>query len=70
LLKDIPVILLTGAGIGTDRDSPLERRFPGKYGAAAFLSKPVDLDALLGALSEHIEIDPEVWRTASKLRRR
>lgn len=70
LLKDIPVIMLTGARIGNDRDFALERRFLGEYGAAAFLSKPVDLDVLLNALSEHIAIDPEVWRTASKLRRR
>ncbi len=70
LLKDIPVILLTGASAGMNRDFALERRFLGEYGAAAFLSKPVDLDVLLGALSEHIAIDPEVRRTASKLRRR
>jgi CheY-like chemotaxis protein len=70
LLKDIPVIVLTGESGRTSRDFALERRFLGEYGAAAFLSKPVDLDILLGALSEHIAIDPEVWRTASKLRRR
>jgi len=70
ILRDIPVILLTGASAGMSRDFALERRFLGECGAAAFLSKPVDLDVLLGALSEHIEIDPEVWRTASKLRRR
>ena len=70
ILNDIPVILLTGASAGMSRDFALERRFLGEYGAAAFLSKPVDLDVLLGALSEHIEIDPEVRRTASKLRRR
>ena len=60
LLKDIPVIMLTGARIGNDRDFALERRFLGEYRAAAFLSKPVDLDVLLDALSEHIAIDPEV----------
>jgi CheY-like chemotaxis protein len=70
LLKDIPVIMLTGARIGNDRDFALERRFLGEYKAAAFLSKPVDLDVLLGALSEHIAIDPEVVRNAAKLRRR
>lgn len=70
MLKDIPVIMLTGARIGNDRDFALERRFLGEYGAAAFLQKPVELDVLLNALSEHIIIDPEVWRTASKMRRR
>jgi CheY-like chemotaxis protein len=70
LLKDVPVIMLTGARIGNDRDFALERRFLGEYRAAAFLSKPVELDVLLGALSEHIDIDPDVLRTATKLRRR
>ena len=70
LLKDIPVIMLTGASVGVNRDFALERRFRGEYGAAAFLSKPVDLDVLLGALAEHIAIDPEVLRNAAKLRRR
>jgi CheY-like chemotaxis protein len=70
LLKDIPVIMLTGASGGNSRDFALERRFLGEYGASAFLSKPVDLDVLLDALAEHIAIDPEVRRTASKLRRR
>jgi len=70
LLKDIPVIMLTGARIGNDRDFALERRFLGEYKAAAFLAKPVELDVLLGALAEHIAIDPEVWRTAARLRRR
>jgi len=70
LLKDIPVILMTGASAGMSRDFALERRFLGEYGASAFLSKPVDLDVLLDALAEHIAIDPEVRRTASKLRRR
>ncbi|HUL08183.1 MAG TPA: response regulator [Candidatus Acidoferrum sp.] len=70
MLKDIPVIMLTGARIGNDRDFALERRFLGEYRAAAFLSKPVDLDVLLGVLSDHIAIDPEVARNAAKLRRR
>lgn len=69
-LKDVPVIMLTGASAGVNRDFALERRFRGEYGAAAFLSKPVDLDILLGALAEHIPIDPEVLRSAAKLRRR
>jgi len=70
LLKDIPVIMLTGASAGMNRDFALERRFRGEYGAAAFLSKPVDLDVLLGALAEHIAIDADVLRNAAKLRRR
>lgn len=70
LLKDIPVIMLTGARIGNDRDFALERRFLGEYRAAAFLSKPVEFDVLLGALAEHVAIDPEILSSASRLRRR
>ena len=69
-LRAMPVIVLTSASAGLKRDFALERRFLGEYGAAAFLQKPVELDVLLNALSEHILIDPEVWRTASKMRRR
>jgi CheY-like chemotaxis protein len=70
MLKDIPVFLLTGAAGGMKRDFALERRFLGEHRCAAFLSKPVDFDALMDALSRHIEIDPAVWRQAAKLRRR
>ncbi|MGH6927836.1 MAG: response regulator, partial [Dongiaceae bacterium] len=49
-LKAIPVIVLTGASGGTNRDYALERRFLGEYGVSAFLSKPLKFEALLEAL--------------------
>lgn len=69
-LKAIPVIVLTGASGGTNRDYALERRFLGEYGVSAFLSKPLKFEALLEALARHIEIDATVWRKASALRQR
>jgi CheY-like chemotaxis protein len=69
-LKAIPVIVLTSASGGTNRDYALERRFLGEYGVSAFLSKPLKFEALLEALSRHIELDAAVWRTASALRQR
>ena len=70
LLRDIPVILLTGAGgSGLTRDHALQRRFLGEYGAAAFLTKPVDFGALLETLARYIPVDAEVWRQAAKMRR-
>lgn len=70
MLRDIPIMLLTGASGGAKRDFALERRFLGEYGVAAFLSKPLDFAALIEALSRHIRIDPEVWRQAASMRRK
>lgn len=69
-LQDIPIILLTGASAGGRRDYALERRFLGEYRVSAFLGKPVDIDALLDAVSRHVPIDPEVRKQASSMRRR
>jgi CheY-like chemotaxis protein len=69
-LKAIPVIVLTGASGGTNRDYALERRFLGEYGVSAFLSKPLKFEALLEALSRHIDFDATVWQKASALRQR
>jgi CheY-like chemotaxis protein len=69
-LKAIPVIVLTGASGGTNRDYALERRFLGEYGVSAFLSKPLKFEALLEALSRHIDLDATVWQKASALRQR
>jgi CheY-like chemotaxis protein len=68
LLRDMPVIVLTGVGGGTTRDYALERRFLGEHRATAFMTKPVDFGALLEILSRYIPIDSEVWRKAAKLR--
>jgi CheY-like chemotaxis protein len=69
-LKAISVIVLTGASGGTNRDYALERRFLGEYGVSAFLSKPLKFEALLEALSRHIDFDATVWQKASALRQR
>jgi CheY-like chemotaxis protein len=69
-LKVIPVIVLTGASGGTNRDYALERRFLGEYGVSAFLNKPLKFEALLEALARHIELDATIWRKASALRQR
>lgn len=67
LLKDVPVILLTGGG--AQRDFAMERRFLGEYNVSAVLYKPVDFDALLDALSRSIPVNADVWKAASKMRR-
>lgn len=50
LSQDIPVIMLTGR-----KDKFLERRILG-MGAAAFMNKPVDMQALLSELGKHIPL--------------
>jgi CheY-like chemotaxis protein len=66
-LKELPVILLTGAGT---RDFAMERRFLGEYNVSAVLYKPLNFDALLEALSRSIPVNADVWKAASKMRRR
>lgn len=70
VLRDIPIILLTGAAGGARRDFALERRFLGEHRVSAFLGKPLDFNALIEALSRHIRIDSDVWRQAAALSRR
>ena len=55
LTKDIPVIVLTGRTIGGNKDFALERSLL-SLGATAFLTKPLDFDALLSELRRHIAI--------------
>lgn len=66
-LKDIPVILLTG---DANRDFAMERRFLGEYKVSAVLYKPLNFDALLEELSRWIPVNADVWKAASKMRRR
>ena len=60
LTKAVPVIILTGHGLGPDgrKDASLERDLLGT-GATAMLTKPCDFDALLHELSKHIELLPQ-----------
>jgi len=68
-LRNVPVIVVTSASTDNKRDFALERRFLGEYGAAGFLTKPLNFDALLDTLARHIQFDDRVWRAARKLRR-
>jgi CheY-like chemotaxis protein len=55
LTKHIPAIVLTGRCIGGNRDYALERELL-SLGATAFLTKPLDFDALLTELRIHIKV--------------
>lgn len=52
--SQIPVLVLTSMSTSTDRDYALERRINGQRGAAGFLSKPVDVGALVVAVRKHV----------------
>lgn len=69
-LKAIPIIVLTAARVDGRRDLALERRFLGEYGVSAFLSKPINPEALLDALSRHVAVDEDVRRQVAMLRGR
>jgi adenylate cyclase len=67
--KNLPVILMTAASAGMQRDFALERRFLGEYRVSAFLPKPLKFTELLDALARHIEIDAQVSGKAKMLLR-
>ena len=54
--KDIPVIVLTGWTVGGKKDHSLARELIGRLGAVAYLTKPLDFDALLAELGRYIEM--------------
>ena len=56
ILKDIPVIVLTGRTFQGAEDKALKRNFVGRYGAVAFLTKPVEEARLLAELGKHITL--------------
>ncbi len=56
ILKDIPVIVLTGRTFQGAEDVALKRNFVGRYGAVAFLTKPVDEDRFLAELRKHVSL--------------
>jgi CheY-like chemotaxis protein len=70
ILKQIPVILLTGAADPRRPDFAMERRFRGEFNVSALLYKPVNFDALLDAISPYIKVNIDVWKAASRMRRR
>ena len=69
-LKQVPVVLLTGAVGPQERDFAMERRFRGEYNVSSVLYKPVNFDALLDAISPYIKVNIDVWKAASRMRRR
>ena len=54
--KDIPVIVITGQSVDGQEDLSLKREMLGRRGAVAYLTKPVDFDALLDVLNKHIRM--------------
>lgn len=70
ILKQIPVVLLTGATDSRKPDFAMERRWRGEFNVSALLYKPVNFDALLDAISPYIKVNIDVWKAASRMRRR
>ena len=69
--KDIPVVILTGRRVGSSKDYALERDLCGRLGAASYLSKPIDFDAVareIGRLIQLPEGEPDV-RPARAIKR-
>lgn len=56
ILKDIPVIVLTGRTFDGAEDVALKRDMVGRGGAVAFLTKPVGEDRLLAELHKHVTL--------------
>jgi CheY-like chemotaxis protein len=56
ILKDIPVIVLTGRTFQGAEDVALKRDLVGRYGADAFLSKPIDEERFLAELRKHVTL--------------
>ena len=54
--KVIPVIVITGQREDGYEDLSLKREMLGRRGAVAYLTKPVDFNALLDVLKRHIRM--------------
>lgn len=54
--QDIPVIIITGQTLDGRVDYALKREILGRRGAVAYFAKPVDFNALLDVLKNHIPI--------------
>lgn len=55
-IAHIPVIVFTGESLNEREAHPIRRDLLGRGQAAAFLTKPITPDALLGALEKQIRI--------------
>ena len=54
--KDIPIIVITGQRVDGHEDLALKREMLGRRGAVAYLTKPVDFNALIDVLKKHIRL--------------
>jgi CheY-like chemotaxis protein len=54
--RDIPLIILTGRTWTGEKDFALEREMRGRSGVVAYLTKPIDFDALVGELHRHLPV--------------
>ncbi len=54
--KDIPIIVIMGQRVDGHEDLSLKREMLGRRGAVAYLTKPVDFNALLDVLNRHIRM--------------
>ena len=56
--QDIPIILITAHTVTVDgrKDYALERDFMGRLGAASFLAKPINLDALVVEVGRFVRL--------------
>lgn len=53
--RGIPVVVITGKTVGGQKDQALERDMLGRRGAVAFLTKPLNLDALVEVVQRHAQ---------------
>ncbi len=56
--QDVPIIVVTAHSVTVDgrKDHALERDFMGRLGAASFLAKPIDLDALVAEVGRFVRL--------------
>ena len=57
-LQDIPVVVLTGWTFEGQTDMAHRRDMTGRFGAVAYLQKPVEFDHLVAELRKHCTIEP------------
>jgi CheY-like chemotaxis protein len=56
----IPVIMFTGRELSIQQCIAMDRDLRGRGQAAAFITKPIDADALLKELRRHLRVPPQV----------
>ena len=64
-LRDTPVIVLTGWTFEGRTDTAHRRDMTGRFGAVAYLQKPVEFDRLVTELRKHCKIQPQASEEAN-----